>query len=114
MKISMYQRMKTLIEETGDAYDICAREAINMDFADFAATMNYGAFISVLKQAQLTQRELKHILRRGCQDFRVKDPEGCWADFMAHYVQKGINANDAPRRRSPRRKWRALIEESVQ
>ena len=113
MNICVTARVKALIEETGHAYDICHEtQHINMDFADFAATMSYSAFNEVLSHANLTQRQLKHMIRRGVLEHRKKDPDGCWKAYLSHYIADTTNTNK-PKRVRRVKKWDSIVKESV-
>ena len=91
MDKNIHTRIKALLEETNDAFINCAG-SLNSDYAAFAS-MRLSEFKNVLKNPDLTDRELRKILRKAGRKHPVKDPEGSWASFMASYVAKNANQN---------------------
>lgn len=84
--------MKTLIEDTSDAYSIFAEShQANTDYAEFAAQA-LSDFQKVLDSPTLTQQKLSQILRNGSYEHRQKAPHSCWASFLAGYVRNASNA----------------------
>ena len=88
---NIHHRIKHLLEETNDAFENCAG-CVNTDYAAFAS-MRLSDFKALLENPELTGKELRRILRKGDQTQRAKDPEGCWASFVASYVAKNANQN---------------------
>lgn len=93
MGSNIYNSIKSLIEETNDAYSIC-RGAVNADYAEFA-TMSISDFKRALQDPRLTRSQLTQLLRTGGAEHKVEDPESCWATFMAHYIARSANARSA-------------------
>ncbi|MCB1531986.1 MAG: hypothetical protein KDJ35_03860 [Alphaproteobacteria bacterium] len=91
MALTVYNRIKSLIEETNDAFSSC-RGAINTDYAEFA-TMSLSDFKAALEDPRLTSESLVQMLRTGSIEHRSEDPESCWATFMAHYMARTANKN---------------------
>lgn len=91
MTNSIHLRIKTLLEETSDAYDIAGANG-NGDYADFAS-MSLPEFKQVLNRSNLTGQELQRILRHGFASHRREAPKDCWATFMARYVETNANLN---------------------
>ena len=90
MNVSVHQRIRTLIEETNDAF--CESEgAINADYAEFA-TLALSDFKSVLSAPKLTKHELMDLLRTAMQKHKDKDPLN-WAAFMAYHIASTANKN---------------------
>ncbi len=90
MTQNIHTRIKHLLEETSDAF--ASSGTINMDYAGFAA-MALSDFKSLLDNPDLTDMELRRMIRKGEKKRRVKDPEGCWSSFIARYVAKNANQN---------------------
>lgn len=91
MTASVYNRIKSLIEETNGAFFEC-RGAINTDYAEFA-TMSLTEFKNALQDPRLSADGLVSLLRKGATEHRSADPESCWATFMAHYIARTANRN---------------------
>lgn len=91
MQSNIHQRIKNLLEETNDAFVGCAG-CLNSDYAAFAS-LRLSEFKSLLENPELTGKELRHMLRKGDQSQRARDPEGCWSSFLANYVTKNANQN---------------------
>ena len=92
MSESIHLRIKTLLEETNDAYNISAGAHLNCDYADFAL-MSLPEFKTALNHSGLTGQELQRVLRKGYTRHRQLAPKACWATFMARYVAINANAN---------------------
>ncbi len=89
------KEVRTLIEETSFAYRSFLRhDYMNSDFADFAS-MALSQFKNVLRDPELTRERLEVILRKGMKKHRALDTNSCWTSFMAHYVTKSANSNQA-------------------
>jgi len=91
MTQNIHRRIKNLLEETNDAFESCAG-SVNTDYAAFVS-MRLSEFKSLLENPDLTDRELRKMIRKGQQKCRAKDPEGCWASFIANYMAKNANQN---------------------
>ncbi len=94
MSVSVHYRIKELIEETNEAFDICASyEHVNTDYAEFAA-MSISDFKRALDKPDLTDRQLTQMLRKGGNKYRKSTPKNHWAMFLAGYVTNQSNGND--------------------
>lgn len=91
MTENIHQRIKTLLEETNDAFVSCGG-SMNFDYAAFAS-MRLSEFKRLLENPQLTGNQLRRMLRKGKQKQLRRDPEGCWATFIAGYVANSSNQN---------------------
>lgn len=82
-------RIKDLVEETNTAFE---QEAgtMNMDYAAFAS-LALPDFKNALQNPELSAAELRQMIRRGSQSHKQKNPQGCWATFMAHYITQNAN-----------------------
>ena len=87
--------IKSLIEDSTHAYNLYIQSGhMNTDYADFASLM-LGDFRSLLQRPEMTQRQLRRMMRRGWQTHRKSAPESCWPTFMAHYLNsEPSNMND--------------------
>ncbi|GJL85864.1 MAG: hypothetical protein DHS20C02_16390 [Micavibrio sp.] len=94
MSVSIHYRIKELIEETNEAFDICASSGhMNTDYAEFAA-MSISDFKRALGKPDLTDRQLTRMLRKGGTKYRKNTPKDHWAMFLAGYVTNQSNGND--------------------
>lgn len=91
MNANIHRRMKTLLEETNDAFVNCAG-SLNSDYAGFAS-MRLDEFKSLLGKPDMTASELRKILRKGDRKHRNGQSEGCWASYVAYYVSRKANQN---------------------
>ena len=91
MSKSVHKRIKVLIEETNDAYDMCAG-GLNADYAEFAG-LSIAEFKEVLSNPGLTRRQLVRMLRKGSNKHKIANPKSCWATFLANYVGNVSNAS---------------------
>ncbi len=93
MSKSVHKRIKRLIEETNEAYDICSSDGhINADYPEFAG-LSISEFKSILEDPDLTRRQLIRMLRKGSTRHKDVNPKGCWSTFLANYVNNVSNAN---------------------
>ena len=91
MTQNIHRRIKNLLEETNDAFESCAG-SINTEYAAFVS-MRLSEFKNLLENPDLTARQLRQIIRKGQQKSRAKNPEVCWASFIANYMAKYSNQN---------------------
>ncbi|MEM7679876.1 MAG: hypothetical protein AAF182_02605 [Pseudomonadota bacterium] len=89
MSSSIHGRIKNIIEETNYAFSYC-RGSLNIDYAEFAA-MSLFDFKSALHNPNLTGPELMSILRDAAAQYKNTDPNGCWASFIAQYIERSSN-----------------------
>lgn len=86
MGLSVHSRVKDIIEETNYAFSYC-RGSLNIDYAEFAA-MSLIDFKNALHNPHLTRQELMSLLRDASSKHKQRDPDGCWATFLAQYVER--------------------------
>ena len=91
MTHNINERIKTLIQETNEAFESCAG-CMNIDYAAFAS-LRLSEFKELLDKPEMTGNELRRILREGGQSQKTKDPEGCWATFVANHISQSSNQN---------------------
>lgn len=91
MAQNIHRHIKDLLKETNDAFESCVG-GVNTDYAAFVS-MRLSEFKSLLHDPELTDRELRRIIRKGQQESRAKNPEGCWASFIAGHMAKKANQN---------------------
>ena len=93
MSYIIHQNIKTLIEESSSAYIMYTESGnMNTDFADFAS-LSYDDFRSLLGRPDMSQREIRRMLRKGCYSHRDHAPKSCWATYMAKYMTRAANTN---------------------
>ncbi|MCB9982613.1 MAG: hypothetical protein H6861_02925 [Rhodospirillales bacterium] len=90
MTQTIHLRIKHLLEETNDAFT--SSGAVNIDYAGFAA-MAISDFKHLLDKPDLTDMELRRMIRKASHQHRSTQPESCWATFIAHYVTHNANQN---------------------
>lgn len=90
MNVSVHQRIRTLIEETNDAF-FESEGSINADYAEFA-TLALADFKAVLSDPKLTKQALTDILRSAMHKHHDMDHAG-WASFMAYHIAATANKN---------------------
>lgn len=94
MSISVHYRIKELIEQTNEAFEICASfDHVNTDYAEFAA-MSLSDFKNALGAPDLTDRQLVKMLRKGRNKYEKRTPKNHWSMFLAGYVTNQTNGND--------------------
>lgn len=92
MDKTMHSALRSVIEETGDAYrTFYSHHNANTDFAEFAG-MSLPQFKQAMQTPDLTNEDLQSLLRRGMSTHRSSGaPENGWSAFMASYVTKAVN-----------------------
>ncbi|MGB0719413.1 MAG: hypothetical protein ACPGRX_03015 [Bdellovibrionales bacterium] len=85
-----YTRIKNLIEDTNHLFENSG--GVNTDYADFA-TIALAEFRQLLNDLNMTDRQLKQIIRKGNVSHKSGNPDMCWASFMADYMTQNANAN---------------------
>ncbi len=94
MSVSVHYKIKQLIEETNNAFDIYAAcDHMNTDYAEFA-TMSLPDFRQALGKPDLTDCDLMKMLRKGGNKYRKNTPKDNWPMFLAGYVTNKSNGND--------------------
>tara|TARA_B100001146_G_C15747834_1_gene250427 strand:+ start:112 stop:441 length:330 start_codon:yes stop_codon:yes gene_type:complete len=85
--------LELLIEDISYAYSIYTTQGCNTDFAEFAG-LSVDQFQRTLKRPGLTARQLRRLVRRGCESHRKQEAatQG-WSDFIAHYISDTANIN---------------------
>jgi hypothetical protein len=86
----VHNRIKHLVEETRDAYSSFSG-GVNADYAEFAS-LSLSAFKDILHNPDLTDRDLRRMIRGGMKTHKGKSPASCWATFMALYIAHNANA----------------------
>ncbi len=84
------RRIKALVEQTNEAFACCG--GLNMDYAAFAA-LSLTEFKAALNNPDLTDRDLRKIIRSGHNTHKAKNPKGCWATFVAGHIANCSNQN---------------------
>lgn len=86
--------VKSFIEDSNYAYNIYNQSGyMNGDFAEFAA-LSYKDFQIMLQRPDMTQQELRRLLRRAGNTHRSSAPNSCWSSFLASYLQNPANASE--------------------
>lgn len=88
----MHVALRSVIEETGDAYrHFSDYHTANTDFAEFAG-MAISQFKTALGNPDLTREDLQLMLRRGMLTHRTSGgSEQGWSAFMTKYVTGAVN-----------------------
>jgi len=90
MTQTVHTRIKHLLEETNDAF--ASSGAVNIDYAGFAA-MAISDFKHLLGKPDMTDMELRRMIRKALHQHRCTQPDSCWATFIARYVTNNANQN---------------------
>lgn len=90
MTQTIHSRIKHLLEETNDVF--VNSGAVNIDYAGFAA-MALPDFKALLDNQELTDMQLRRMIRRGALKHRTTRPESCWATYVARYMARKANQN---------------------
>ena len=85
------RRIKALVEQTNEAYESCGR--LNMDYAAFAS-LSLSEFKAALNNPDMTDRDLRKIIRSGHNTHKAKNPKACWATFVASHIANCSNQNN--------------------
>ena len=85
--------LELLIEDISYAYSIYTTQGCNTDFAEFAG-LSVDQFQRTLKRPGLTARQLRRLVRRGCESHRQQEAAAQgWSDYIAHYISDTANIN---------------------
>lgn len=85
--------LELLIEDISHAYSIYTTQGCNTDFAEFAG-LSVDQFKRALKRPGLTARQLRRLVRRGCESHRKQESAAQgWSDYIAHYISDTANIN---------------------
>lgn len=85
------QKIIELISASDYAYSIFTEMGqANTDYADFVS-LSFHDFKSLLGKPDMTQRQLRHIVRKARTNHRNSAPESCWATFLAGYLDNAAN-----------------------
>ena len=85
------QQIKQLIQQTNTVFENSG--GVNTDYADFAATIALSDFRSLLGNKEITDRQLKRLIRRASQSYcRDKTPVS-WSAFTAEDISRKANTN---------------------
>ncbi|NCT41229.1 MAG: hypothetical protein GW778_06175 [Alphaproteobacteria bacterium] len=84
-------RIKMLIQQTNDVFENCG--GVNTDYADFAATIALSDFKALLGNTEITDRQLKRLIRIASQRYCKDKTPISWSAFTAAYINKKANGN---------------------
>lgn len=85
--------LELLIEDISYAYSIYTTQGCsNSDFAEFAG-LSVDQFKRTLRRPDLTARQLRRLVRRGCQSHRSQNPAHGWSGYIAGYISDTANIN---------------------
>ena len=84
------KQIKRLIQQTNDVFENSG--GVNTDYADFA-TIALSDFKSLLGNPDLTDRQLKRLIRHASTQYRENSPSNSWSSFTAHYINSQANTN---------------------
>ena len=90
MQCKTQKQIKMLIQQTNTVFENCG--GVNTDYADFA-TIALQDFRNMLGNPDLTDRELKRLIRKASARYRNENPEPSWSAFTASYINKRANTN---------------------
>lgn len=90
MECATQTKIKYIIQQTNDVFENSG--GVNTDYADFA-TIALSDFRSTLSNPDLTDRELKRLIRHASKNYRTDKPSNSWSSFIAHYINRKANTN---------------------
>ncbi|MFK7839908.1 MAG: hypothetical protein AB8B83_06200 [Bdellovibrionales bacterium] len=83
--------IKRLIQQTNDVFENSG--GVNTDYADFAATIALSDFRALLGNPDITDRQLKRLIRIACKRYSNEQIEMSWSAFTAQYINKKANTD---------------------
>jgi len=84
-------QIKKLIQQTNDVFENSG--GVNTDYADFAATIALSDFRSLLGNPDITDRQLKRLIRIASKRYCRDTIPVSWSAFTAEYVNRKANSN---------------------
>ena len=84
-------KIKKLIQQTNDVFENSG--GVNTDYADFAATIALSDFRELLQNHDITDRQLKRLIRIASQRYCKDAVPVSWSAFTAEYVNRKANSN---------------------
>ena len=84
-------QIKHLIQQTNDVFENSG--GVNTDYADFAATIALSDFRSLLGNPDITDRQLKRLIRIACKRYCKDTTPVSWSAFTAQYINEKANGN---------------------
>ncbi len=89
----MAEEIKSMIQEASHAYRLYLQNTnLNTDFAEFAA-LSYHDFRAALGRPEMTQQQVRRLIRRGYLQAHDLPDEKCWATHVAGYMSLVANTN---------------------
>ena len=80
-------------EKNGD-WKACENSGgVNTDYADFAATIALADFRALLGNPDITDRQLKRMIRHACKNYSKDKTPVSWSAFTAQYIHMKANEN---------------------
>ena len=84
-------QIKRLIQQTNDVFENSG--GVNTDYADFAATIALSDFKAILNNNEITDRQLKRLIRIACRRYCKDTTPVSWSAFTAGYISRKANGN---------------------
>jgi len=85
------KQIKQLIQQVNDVFENSG--GVNTDYADFAATIALSDFKALLGNADITDRQLKRLIRIASQRYCKDKTPVSWSAFTADYINRKANTN---------------------
>ena len=85
------KQIKQLIQQTNTVFENSG--GVNTDYADFSATIALSDFRALLGNPDITDRQLKRLMRAATKRYRGEETPESWSAFMAHYINRKANTN---------------------
>jgi len=85
------RQIKQLIQQTNTVFENSG--GVNTDYADFAATIALSDFRSLLGNPDITDRQLKSLMRTATKRYCKEQTPVSWSAFMAQYINRKANTN---------------------
>lgn len=91
MTAQAQKQIKHLIQQTNDVFENSG--GVNTDYADFAATIALSDFRALLDNPDITDRQLKRLIRIASQRYCKDNTPVSWSAFTAQYLNRKANTN---------------------
>ena len=85
------KQIKQLIQQTNTVFENSG--GVNTDYADFAATIALSDFRALLGNPDITDRELKQLIRIASKRYSKDEVPVSWSAFTAQYINQKANTN---------------------
>lgn len=91
----IHHTVRSVLEEDSTAYTAILEMGgvPNMDYAGYCCHVSLNRLRQSLQSPNLTADRLEGLLRRAARKYSYENSSDGWADVMASYLQRHVNAN---------------------